>query len=137
VARTRRKTKWLCQRQAKGVKCLHLNPVRKQTCEKCGKAKPAVKRPKHMAALNETYEHYLQINGGEQCGMCGRAPTPGRRLDRDHDHVGLGYPRGLLCVDCNRHLGHWYTIGRVRSMLAYLERHEARMAELTEETEAA
>ena len=125
----RRKTKWACTRQSKGIKCNTLNPIRAQKCSSCGKPKPKPSRPKHMAALNESYEHYLEINGGEHCGMCGRPPTPGRRLDRDHDHVGLGFPRGLLCVDCNRHLGHWYTLERVEAMLAYLRRHRDRMAE--------
>jgi hypothetical protein len=95
-----------------------------------------------MAALNASYEDYIEIQGGEYCGMCGitRAQTknPQKKLQRDHVHTpnGLGEARGLLCFPCNLHLGDWYTIGRVRSMLAYLERHEARMAELTEEEAA-
>lgn len=123
---------WICRRQQKGRLCLRRNDNRKQLCEKCGKAKPKKSPSKHMAALNNSYEHFIDINGGEHCGICGRGPTPGRRLDRDHAHTtgDLGEARGLLCPDCNRHLGGWYTIGRVRALLAYLERHEVRMGRM-------
>jgi hypothetical protein len=85
-----------------------------------------------MAALNETYEHYIHINGGEHCGICGRGPTPGRRLDRDHEHTtgGLGVPRGLLCSLHNRWLPHWMTLELARGIVAYLERHENRKIDL-------
>jgi hypothetical protein len=136
VAR-RRKTRWFCTRQKGGVKCNTWNPIRKQTCHVCGKPKPAVKKPKHMAALNESYEHYIEINGGEHCGICGitRAQTknPQKKLMRDHAHTTgtLGEPRGLLCFDCNWHLGNWYTTDRVEQMLVYLRRHDARMRDLS------
>jgi DNA (cytosine-5)-methyltransferase 1 len=61
VAR-RRKTRWFCTRQSKGVKCNTWNPIRAQKCHVCGKPKPAVKKPKHMAALNESYEHYIHAS---------------------------------------------------------------------------
>jgi hypothetical protein len=136
MARTRRKTRWFCTRQSKGVKCNTWNPIRKQTCHVCGKAKPAVKKPKHMAALNESYEHYIEINGGEHCGICGitRAQTkdPSRKLNRDHFHEagGMGAPRGLLCTGDNLKLQYWMTIPWMEAALDYLRRHEARMADL-------
>jgi hypothetical protein len=32
-----------------------------------------------MAALDLTYEHYVEINGGEHCGICGKPRSPERR----------------------------------------------------------
>ena len=40
-----------------------------------------------MAALEQSYEVYLELNGGrEECAICG-APRRGKRLDRDHNHL--------------------------------------------------
>lgn len=113
---------WLCQRQTKGVKCRASNPNRKQICNRCGKKRPARKRPAHMSALALSYDYYTSINGGERCGICGKPPTPGRRLDRDHCHKGVGTPRGLLCVRCNKHLHGWMEPEWLRAAATYLER---------------
>lgn len=72
---------WTCQRQTAGVKCKATNPSRKRKCEACGKTRPARKRPAHMLALDIPYERYVEINGGEHCGICGKLPKAGRRLD--------------------------------------------------------
>lgn len=74
-----------------------------------------------MAALVIAYEDYIAINGGEFCGVCGRPPSRGRRLDRDHDHQ-TGRPRGLLCNRCNRNLPSWVTIEWLGKAGKYLER---------------
>jgi hypothetical protein len=78
-----------------------------------------------MAALDLTYEQYIEINGGEFCGICGKVPS-GRRLDRDHEHSGAGRARGLLCWSCNRQLRTWATVEWLRSAADYLERAEAK-----------
>ena len=62
---------------------------------------------------------------GETCGICGRAPS-GRRLHRDHEHVGAGHRRGLLCFRCNSALRTYMTLDWLRAAVAYLERAEAR-----------
>ena len=111
---------WTCQRQIARVKCGHVNPGRKQICERCGKRRPARKRPAHMAALEIPYERYVEINGGEHCGICG-APPGRRRLDRDHDHR-TGEPRGLLCWACNRQLRSWATVDWLLAAAEYLRR---------------
>lgn len=113
---------WTCQRKAKGVKCGHLNGGRLRKCAACGKPRPARKRPAHMAALEIPYEAYVELNGSETCGICGKPPSPGRRLDRDHEHRGEGRPRGLLCWACNRQLRSWATVEWLRAAAAYLER---------------
>src|SRR4051812_18537167 len=112
---------WTCQRQSHGAKCGHLNGGRKRLCEACGKPRPARKRPAHMAALEIPYEAYVELNGGEHCGICGKPRSPERRLDRDHDHR-TGTPRGLLCWACNRQLRSWATVDWLRAATAYLER---------------
>lgn len=114
---------WTCQRTTAGVPCKHVNPKRKHLCEKCGKRRPATKRPAHMAALDLPYEHYVEINGGDFCGICGLPPSPVRRLDRDHDHK-TGRPRGLLCHAHNRMLRYGMTPEVLRAAADYLERAE-------------
>lgn len=140
----RRPKFWTCTRQTKGVKCNTLVPVAKRKCPSCGKARPKKSPPKHMAALNNSYEHFIEINGGEHCGICGitreQTSTPNQRMQRDHVHTttGLGEPRGLLCIACNIRLSDRMTVEWTRAALAYLERHEIRMAGLViDETEAA
>jgi hypothetical protein len=113
---------WTCQRRAGGIKCGHVNASRKRNCQACGKPRPVRRRPKHMAALDLAYEAYIEINGGESCGICGARPSPGRRLDRDHEHLGTGRARGLLCHACNRTLSRRVTPEWLRAAAAYLER---------------
>jgi hypothetical protein len=74
-----------------------------------------------MAVLaNTTYEECVE-RFGERCGICGRGPTPGRRLNRDHDHH-TGKLRGLACTRCNRNLGNWVTSEWLRKAADYLDR---------------
>lgn len=112
--------------------CLTVNENRFQKCQACGKALPKRRKPKHMDALKQPYEVFRAINGGDNCGGCGREPNPTRRHDRDHDHV-TGEPRGLLCPVCNRLLDS--TVSgirlqtRIHGLVAYLDRHAARLDE--------
>ena len=117
---------WTCQRVTGGIKCGAGNPNRNRKCKTCGKTRPARKRPAHMSALSLPYEYYVEINGGEHCGICGLPPSPNRKLDRDHEHKGVGFARGLLCWSCNRQLKHTSTASWLRAAAAYLERAEAR-----------
>jgi hypothetical protein len=110
---------WTCRRQAAGLKCLAKNDRRSRKCHRCGKPKPVRKRPAHMAALELTYEQYVELNGGEHCAICKRG-RGSRRLDRDHDHK-TGRPRGLLCTRCNRALPTWITPDWLRLAAGYLE----------------
>lgn len=82
-----------------------------------------------MKALDLPYEYFVELNGGEHCGICGALPSPHRRLDRDHVHTGDGIPRGVLCRACNRVLNqHRYgvaiTAEWLRAAATYLERTE-------------
>lgn len=75
-----------------------------------------------MAALDLPYEHYVEINGGERCGVCGKGPSEKRKLDRDHDHT-THQPRGLLCHRHNRGLKWFYDDPEeLRLAIGYLER---------------
>jgi hypothetical protein len=113
---------WTCQRVARGEKCSTLNPNRKRICDRCGKMRPARKRPGHMAALDAPYAAYVLWNGGEHCGICGATRKPGgRRLHRDHDHRS-GLKRGLLCFRCNAALRPYMTLEWLRAAVKYLER---------------
>lgn len=78
-----------------------------------------------MAALDIPYPVYVEINGGEHCGICGALPN-GRKLDRDHDHR-TGEPRGLLCWACNRQLRAWATVEWLLAAAAYLLRYLERI----------
>lgn len=46
------------------------------------------------------YDAILEEQGGG-CGICGRAPSEGKRHAVDHDHK-TGFVRGLLCFMCNK-----------------------------------
>jgi hypothetical protein len=113
---------WTCQRVSGGQKCRHVNGGRLRKCAQCGKPRPARRRPAHTAALELPYEHYLKINGGPHCGICGKVPAPGQRFHRDHEHKFDGRPRGLLCFPCNLQLKHTSTPEWLRAAAAYLER---------------
>lgn len=117
---------WTCQRCQAGVKCGHVNPNRKQLCEACGKRRRPRERPAHLSALALPYEHYEALNGGPACGICGVDPKPGKRHHRDHEHDGVGTPRGLLCWPCNSLLPVRVNLAWLRRAVAYLERVEAR-----------
>lgn len=81
-----------------------------------------------------TYQQYMEMVGvqGGLCAICGqgeKAKTKGgeaRQLAVDHCH-STGAIRGLLCGSCNRGLGYFSDdIKRLRSAIAYLERHAAK-----------
>src|SRR3954463_9079642 len=110
---------WTCQRRYDGVRCGHVNPNRKRNCAWCGKPRPARKRPDHMSALALDYDYYVEINGGERCGICGAEPKPGRRLHRDHERRGVGLARGLLFFNCNRKLPYSATLDWMHAALPY------------------
>lgn len=91
-------TTWKCR-------CGERSPARKKKCVSCGKVRPRKKTTRSLPT--DSYEFYIELNGGEHCGICGKGPSPTRRLDRDHDHR-TGKARGLLCggrMGCNRRLG--------------------------------
>lgn len=75
-----------------------------------------------MSALEMSYEQFVELNGGETCGICGRGPSTRRKLDRDHAHTVPPVARGLLCNRCNRALPSWVTVEWLRAAAAYLER---------------
>lgn len=112
---------WTCQRQSAGQKCGQLNYARKRKCAKCGKTRPKRKQPAHRAVLELPYEAFVEANGGDFCGICGKEPSPTRRLDRDHDHQS-GAVRGLLCHRHNRGLDWFSGVDELKAAIAYLER---------------
>lgn len=114
---------WTCQRVTNGQKCGTVNSSRLRKCLVCRKPRPPRRRPKHMEALELPYEAYVELNGGEFCGVCGREPSPGRKLDRDHDHKTKA-PRGLLCWKCNKFLHSWMDWAWLRCASDYLRRAE-------------
>lgn len=118
--RTSQRGYWTCQRKQDGIPCRAVNPNRKRNCSRCGKARPARRRPAHMAALAASYEEFVLLNGGNHCAICGRKPSAHRRLDRDHCHR-TGRPRGLLCARCNRALPNWVTADWLRAAIRYLD----------------
>ena len=121
----RRSKGWTCRRIHMSMVCGRLNPPSAKRCQECGKLRPPKRRPKHLKALELPYEHYVEINGGEFCGVCKRLPEPGKRLQRDHDHR-TGEPRGLLCIFDNRKLGSHVTLEWTCAVVAYLERVQMR-----------
>lgn len=127
---------WLCQG------CGTRNERRKIKCANpdCNRRRPKRRVPKHARTLQEhSYEFYAALNdeihGGafpdqwwpDYCGVCGKAPSTARHMDRDHDHT-TGLPRGLACPGnqgCNSLMPRQMTLQRARQVVAYLERVEA------------
>lgn len=61
---------------------------------------------RRYSLTQQDYNRMLEAQGGK-CRICKRnGPLNGRSLDVDHDHK-TGRVRGLLCPNCNSHLG-WY-----------------------------
>jgi hypothetical protein len=121
---------WTCHKQSKGEKCGHKNPRKKKLCQKCGKTRPPVKKPAHMAALEISYEEAIEINGGEFCAICGVTPQSHWKiqvLQKDHEHNNeFYYFRGLLCFRCNVALPDRLSPEWLRLAADYLERARAR-----------
>lgn len=132
---SRAKRYWLCG-------CGWRNERIKQKCTNpdCNRRRPKKRVPPHARTLrDDPYTTYELLNGeihatafgGEwspdHCGVCGKAPSTSRHMDRDHDHV-TGKPRGLACPGnqgCNALMPRQMTLERARQVVAYLERVEA------------
>jgi hypothetical protein len=68
----------------------------------------------------QQYEAQLAKQGGV-CAICGRTPSPNRRLAVDHCH-DTGSLRGLLCSNCNTALGQLDDApARLAKAIAYLQ----------------
>ena len=66
---------WTCRRVSQSVPCGHRNPPRTRKCrQQCGKPRPARRRPAHLQALDADYAAYVELNGGNRCGIL-RPPT--------------------------------------------------------------
>lgn len=111
---------WTCRKITHGDVCGARNPNRRRKCSACGKPRTSRKRPAHMAVLDKPYDWWV-ATFGERCGICGKEPSPGRRLDRDHDHK-TGIARGLLCHRHNRGLDWFSGVEELRMAATYLER---------------
>jgi hypothetical protein len=100
-------------------------PNAKRNCPTCSRPKKRRSKPQHQMILETPYELWV-ARFGERCGICGRPPSEGRRLDRDHDHR-TGEPRGLLCHRCNRALPNWVTPDWLHKAIEYLLRPRQRL----------
>ena len=66
----------------------------------------------------------LEAQGGI-CAICGSDTHRGKNWHIDHCH-GSKKVRGILCTNCNVALGHAQDdVGRLKAMIAYLEKHNA------------
>lgn len=128
---TRKKPRtWLCPL------CGHRNELRTSSrkCQGCKQTtKPLPRIPKHKRTLRAmTYEQYAELNerihgsavlevaerDGFACGVCGKLPSEGRKLDRDHNHR-TGDARGLACGGnhgCNVLMLPWITAATARGI---------------------
>lgn len=64
----------------------------------------------------EQYDEMLANQNGV-CALCYRSSKPRKWLDVDHNH-STGEVRGLLCMACNRSLGHFDK--RIPRLLEYI-----------------
>jgi hypothetical protein len=115
---------WTCRRVSGGLVCGFENSRRHIYCRACKKKRPAsVGRSSKAKHIKGTYEEYIERQGYEACGICGREPKPGKRLHRDHDHT-TGKARGLLCFFHNRQLRTELNVDVLQAMIDYLKRWE-------------
>lgn len=63
---------------------------------------------KFYGITEDDYEDMMVVQGGV-CALCGGVNRT-NRLSVDHDHE-TGKVRGLLCIACNRGLGHIERVG--------------------------
>jgi hypothetical protein len=115
MARSRRRF-WTCRKCDARVPRVLANCLTPD----CTGKRPKPRKPKHMIGLEKPYGWWVE-QYGERCGICGRAPSESRRLDRDHDHR-TGEPRGLLCHLCNRNLGNRVDVDWLLNAAKYLDR---------------
>jgi nitrate/TMAO reductase-like tetraheme cytochrome c subunit len=66
----------------------------------------------------------MRKNQNYQCAICGIPESEfDRKLSVDHNHV-TGKLRGLLCVNCNKGMGHFHDdIELLKKAISYLEVH--------------
>ena len=79
------------------------------------------KHKQFVQSHRHLYNSLLRAQKGG-CAICGREPSPNRRLDMDHDHLRM-IMRGLLCHRCNRALPAWITPDWLRKAAIYLEKY--------------
>lgn len=118
------------------------------TCKPCRQQYMRKYRAEHLEAIRATCRRYVQRVGFDRsrkskwpqalfdrawllqegrCAICSVVMRPkGKDRDSvaaDHDHK-TDKPRGLLCMGCNKGLGHFYDDPQiVRRAAAYLEKH--------------
>ena len=80
---------------------------------------------KKLYGLTQEQHDAMHTSQNGCCAICGRDKTPTRpnhSLAVDHDHE-TGQVRGLLCMDCNRGLGHFRDqINLLQAAIDYLKR---------------
>lgn len=92
---------------ALGSWCLDCERLRCRTYMRSPRGKQVNRRAKLKYLFGLTAEQHdaiLDAQGGG-CAVCGHTCPTGKRLAVDHDHV-TGQVRGLLCVNCNKGIGH-------------------------------
>lgn len=112
LAQKRWREKYPEKARANAIGWQKVNPEKSYAAKKRWQAKnPELHRQhqfeyrlKHYFKMTvEDYNHFLSKQKGG-CGICGREPSPDRRLAVDHDHK-TGKVRGLLCDMHNQALG--------------------------------
>jgi hypothetical protein len=122
------------------AKCWRIKNAERATqpCARCGKDRVETDKTNPVYCYNcwrnwwllrkygitgDQYEQML-IDQGNRCAICRTEPN-GRTWHVDHDHaIETKRPRGILCDNCNRGLGHFGDDpARLRAAADYLEAH--------------
>lgn len=96
----------------------------RRKCPSCGTPRVRKTKQKHMQALDLPRATFVEANDGfDGCWVCRELGLPlDKPTVRDHEHVGDGRPRGILCIYHNRKLGPAYTPALVSAYAKYLQR---------------
>jgi hypothetical protein len=111
------------EQRRKAVEYLNRNPEQREKQRIRARAAMQVKRAADPGHQHRTkfYRELVDRQGHETCAICGVAPSPGKRLQVDHDHA-TDEIRGLLCARCNRMLGQALdAVELLRRGIEYLE----------------
>lgn len=85
---------------------------------------------KRQGIKGANYRRYKELfeDQGSVCAICQHEHKKGEKLFAlDHDH-DTGEMRGVLCHQCNTHLGWFDKDDRLTRAVKYLRKHKLRMA---------
>ncbi len=118
-------------------KWLPLNSFHKNRCNPSGRQNTCIechtilREKRDISGAPASYWNEQRNLQNNCCAICQRPfikGNAGRRAERDHDHK-TNRPRGILCGQCNRWLGHAESLTVLQNAVTYLQKYAANPSE--------